>query len=375
VNTRSPEGSIELGERVLALLQEGSFATTYKYAVLLALIDLCLEKCDVDGTFPGHLITSELAEKVIELYWSHTLPFEPVSTGGPPRQSNLGQVEIVSAILRFRQQEDNGFALSAGGCKQRSPGSYHRLVQQVEWKLIEMPLPRLQILGNQEERFLYDIGWSVSEVGEGALRRRVVRYQGGDPHAFDPTIRLKPGVAEHLVRLNGLLRPLIHRHWALMVAAINRFQESQLEDYLFGTGRADLTPVRKALRDLQANHCFYCDRIVTGPPEVDHFIPWSRYPDNGLTNLVVADRSCNQAKRDFLADRHHLAHWLHRAVVQADALAHIGTNKAWDYHPARTRSAAQMIYSTVPAGSALWHGGSDFVAADIAELHRLFRER
>jgi hypothetical protein len=25
----------------------------------------------------------------------------------------------------------------------------------------------------------------------------------------------------------------------------------------------------------------------------DHFIPWSRHPDNGIENLVVTDRRCN----------------------------------------------------------------------------------
>jgi len=28
--------------------------------------------------------------------------------------------------------------------------------------------------------------------------------------------------------------------------------------------------------------------------EVDHFIPWARYPDNGIHNFVVADSRCHQ---------------------------------------------------------------------------------
>ncbi len=35
---------IRLAERLLAILDRGRFTATYKYAVLLGLIDLCVEK-------------------------------------------------------------------------------------------------------------------------------------------------------------------------------------------------------------------------------------------------------------------------------------------------------------------------------------------
>jgi len=37
-------GAIAFAERVIALLDEGAFTATYKFAVLLALLDLCLER-------------------------------------------------------------------------------------------------------------------------------------------------------------------------------------------------------------------------------------------------------------------------------------------------------------------------------------------
>src|SRR5213592_5079376 len=40
---------------------------------------------------------------------------------------------------------------------------------------------------------------------------------------------------------------------------------------------------------------------ASAKPDVDHFIPWSRYPDDGLENLVVAHARCNAQKSDFLA--------------------------------------------------------------------------
>ena len=51
------------------------------------------------------------------------------------------------------------------------------------------------------------------------------------------------------------------------------------------------------------NKCFYCGNTVQiGKVEVDHFIPWSFIKDDNLWNFVLACRSCNNKKRDKLAD-------------------------------------------------------------------------
>ena len=57
--------------------------------------------------------------------------------------------------------------------------------------------------------------------------------------AHDFAVRLRPGVGGHLVRLNGLLRPLIKRQWADLVTRFNRdaVEESTLEEFLFGMPR------------------------------------------------------------------------------------------------------------------------------------------
>lgn len=34
---------LQLAERIIQLLEQGRFSATYKYAVLIALMDLCLE--------------------------------------------------------------------------------------------------------------------------------------------------------------------------------------------------------------------------------------------------------------------------------------------------------------------------------------------
>jgi hypothetical protein len=111
------------------------------------------------------------------------------------------------------------------------------------------------VVGGETERLLYQVGWGLESVGD------------------------------HLVILNGLLRPLVHRARSAMVAQLNRIA---------------LAAVRPGLLDLQDGRCFYCGGALSGSSEVDHFIPWARYPDDGIENLVLADAGCNGAKRDFL---------------------------------------------------------------------------
>ena len=52
-----PHAPLALAERILELLDQDRFTATYKYAVLLALLDLCLENAARDGAAPDLLTT------------------------------------------------------------------------------------------------------------------------------------------------------------------------------------------------------------------------------------------------------------------------------------------------------------------------------
>src|SRR5262249_55173226 len=135
------------------------------------------------------------------------------------------------------------------------PEVWEQLVQFVEWKLVEMPLPKLQVIGGQEDRFLYEYGFSRHMENSKPLQR----YWEGQTSGFDNRLLLKPGVGAALVVLNGVMRPLVHRQWAMMVARMNDLEESVLERFLFGVDRTSLDPVRGPLREMQDGRCFYCD--------------------------------------------------------------------------------------------------------------------
>lgn len=353
---------VAFAERCLALLDQGSFSATYKYAVLLGLMDLCLEKAGPGGELPKRIPVSDLAQKVVELYWPQTVGLKDPTL--LLRQNNRGQAEIVSAIRRFRDLGAADPWAPLLRARLAAPEAYEKLLLEVEWKLIEMPLPKLQRLGQIRDEFIYTIGW------DDEVKRSDIQSPG-----FDRALQFRPGVAERLVQLSGLLRPLLKREWASMVARFNPDQVSQatLEDFLFGRDRISTEPVRKDLCELQNGKCFYCSGQVGRNPVVDHFLPWARYPNDAIENLVVADAPCNGNKRDFLAAAEHVDRW--RARISGDGslvnqLAEIAGARQWEHAIERTQRVVSSIYVRLPVGAKLWRGRNEFVPLEGSAIRR-----
>jgi 5-methylcytosine-specific restriction endonuclease McrA len=328
--------------------------------VLLALMDLCLEKTSRKGVAPDSVTTYQLAKKVTELYWPQTAEFR----GRTLKQNSGNQARIVADIVKFRDSLTDP-SVSLDRARREAPKRFERLVRSVEWTLILMPLPRLQVMGRHTERLIYEIGWDT-DVGRDQTKIRKCLATGSS--GFDNQVRLYPSVGDHLVLLNGLLRPLIHRAWSSMVAQLNGLDDIRLERFLFGAGRTEMAAARPGLIELQKGQCFYCGARLHREAEVDHFIPWARYPDNGIENLVAADRACNGAKRDFLAATGHVKMWRRRNESDAIALTALARGAELESHPEETIGVARGIYLRLPVEARLWVAGSDFAPTDPAEL-------
>jgi 5-methylcytosine-specific restriction endonuclease McrA len=377
---------IDVAERVLRVLEEGSFTATYKQAVLVALLDLCLESTERDGVPRDTLTTRQVAEKVLGLYWPHTRVWGAQRAGRILVQNSAGaraNVErgggVVAKIRLFREEIEQlapGTASLAAARAQRRE-AYDRLLDEVEWTLIEMPLPKLQRVGGRNAEWLYRIAWRDADEREPAHRgkalptRASVRaYQRHAPSDFDNRIHLQPGVASAFARLHALLRPFILRHWTAKVVDLNGLAVDDVSAFLFGSEREDTGPVRRPLVALQRGRCFYCDAKLTGDVHVDHFIPWARHPDNALHNLVAADAGCNGAKKDYLASVAHVARWRRRALDEVDALEAIAHEARWDAGGSRILGAARGIYLALPEEMPLWSRGREFEQGDPRALRR-----
>jgi 5-methylcytosine-specific restriction endonuclease McrA len=321
-------GALAFAEKMLGLLRDGSFTATYKYAVILGLMDLCLEQSGRSGAAPSMVTTRQLAEKVVELYWTHTLPFERDTV---LKQNSRGQVKILNLIDEFRTKHPGASGATSARAHRSEPTCFERLLCEVEWVLVKMPLPKLQRIGTELHPFIYQINW---------------------------------------------IRPFVQREWTERVSRINKdvVQQSQLEDFLFGANRIALGRVRKDLRELQNGRCFYCGDEIRSSPQVDHFVPWSRYPNNGIENLVLTHSACNNAKRDHLASAEHVGKWAERSQRESTQLSTIARMNSWESHPERSFSVAQAIYLRLPEGARLWQRAGDFVPVNRTMLMGVFQQ-
>lgn len=326
-------------------------------------MDLVIEQSASDGSLAKMITTKQLAEKIIEIYWHHAAQYGAIKD--VLLQGKSGQAEIVSDILTFRVSTQ--FA-SLFASKIKYPKKYSALVNKVEKTTIKMPLPRVQYFGSQENRFIYDVAWSKENPVD---LKQVTLYQRGDESTFDNRIMLLPNVADYFVNLNGLLRPLIQRTWALEVAKINKLEESKLESFLFGVKRAAAAKLTGPLRDIQNDRCFYCDDRFTDTekkkPAVDHFIPWARYPNDGLSNYVLAHSDCNSAKSDHLADVGHFSHWMdrnHDKVVVSD-LAALAKDHVWELRQKESINITKNIYLRLKPEIELWSDRKTYMLTDM----------
>ena len=180
--------AIVIVERVLQLLDEGRFSATYKHALLTALLDLCVEGADAHGAPPQMLTTRQIAEKVIAVYWPHVRVWK--ETAPLLRQMNdtrqiVGSDTILGWIHAFRQRVEPAGGATAPVVRARAldPIGWNVLIDKVEWRLIEMPLPKLQRVGGQDVAWLYRIGWNDHDAR--ASRAAVRAYQRGQPSPFN----------------------------------------------------------------------------------------------------------------------------------------------------------------------------------------------
>ena len=311
------------------LLSEGQFVATYKYALLVAIADLAV-KFGSDSGSELDLPIRAIAEEFIELYWRQGAPYgNAVADGGYStlQQSTGRQAEILSIVESLRQ----------------SHGTLTRAKQAPAWKgtitraarlVNTMPLWKLQRLRHEALDFLY----AKSPVAG--------------------NIRLKRGVAANLRRFHRMIIRLAQSEWMHYIQALPRNSQllgptSDLGQFLFGADRSALLRMAAPLAEAQNGKCLYCQRRVD-IGEIDHFVPWSRYPRDLADNLVLAHTGCNRDKSDLLAAEVHLDLWLKRNETHGPVITEAGRGANIIVDLSGTMSVADWAYA---------HGASLHAAA------------
>ncbi len=340
---------------LLSVINEGHKTATYKPALLLAILDLSMEVTSggEDYTAPVHLELADLADKVIEYYWGQTRP-NRFNDSGILRQANDGRNSILKRVYGLRTETRSSAHTDIRQVRLAHPERYQAVHRSTVKTLAREPIPRLQRPGGKATRVGYDA--RLYDDSDFVASRGAKKGTTG--------IDLRPGVATALASNAFVLRYAVESVWVREVARMNEIgtEEAELYAYLFGAERSSLGAVREGLLDLGASTCFWCgDRLTKSSIEVDHVIPWSHYPNNDLSNLVLADSLCNGDKSARLVTPDHLADW--RARDRGE-LMDLARSISWTLDTERSVQVARSAYRWLPLGVPVWRRVNDHIPYD-----------
>jgi len=295
----SADDSIRFLQDIQALLEDGQFVATYKFALLIAVADLAVESGVTDDR-PIELPVRSIAEKFIDYYWQQSAPLMGGDAERVLQQNTGGQAAVVGALVNLRAA---GFS-SLPQLRAR-PLAWNAAVKRVAHIVRDMPLFRLQCVGGTLRPFLY-----------------AHRLQ-------NDAITLNAGVAYCMRQFHTLVTGLARDRWMAMVRQLKQNlylvgQSQDIERFMFGAEREPIRQHLALLTEWQQGLCLYCQkRLRRESVHIDHFVPWVLHRCDALPNLVASHADCNSAKSDWLAAEVHLERWMRRneSIVVGEAIS------------------------------------------------------
>jgi 5-methylcytosine-specific restriction endonuclease McrA len=297
----SAEEQLDFLTKVQRLFNESDFSSTYKYALLITLTNLAIEMGNDDGKVLN--IDSRLvAKRFSEIYWPQIREYSAGVRGtksGILRQNKGGQAEIITTLLEIQGKtgQDN-FAIIT---EQKIWGQKLSRIIRTIW---ENPVFYLQ---DQNDQFIYEYSpdrrfLTLKSNAVFSLRQfsdYIIQYA-------------KQGWIDH-IKQNRLNHEIIG-------------PKDDIESFLFGSNRSTLSKITPILLEYQNGKCFYCNKSVINNSDVDHFIPWKKYPRDLAENFVLSCPACNRSKSDMLAAACYRDQWMKMAVNNKDRSEEIAKN-------------------------------------------------
>lgn len=264
--------------------------------MLISLAEIAVESDESEYVL--RIPLSEIAEKFANLYWPQTAPYvsRAINSNTAVLFQNQGkQAAVINELLKLRAGGANTLAQA------KLLNNWQTTLNKIASTIEDMPLPRLQNIGGKASCFVYDY-----PISQGV-------------------VVLRPGVAGMLRSFHPLIQQLTRSGWIRHIRE-NQHNTSiightdELESFMFGSSRIALNEVRLLLSKIQARKCFYCNHVIQNSGDIDHFIPWSKYPRDLALNFVLAHPQCNRSKSDMLAAQSHLVRWVDRNAKYGDEI-------------------------------------------------------
>jgi 5-methylcytosine-specific restriction endonuclease McrA len=344
VDRPTAEFQLQFLDYIQRLLDGGGFVATYKYALLMAVADLSVERGD-DTACPLPLHARDVAGKFVDYYLRQARPYMAGSSSaeGILHQNTGRQAGIVNLVREAIPNYEAGGVHVGSKKLQRDK----QLIGKVASTVATMPLWKLQTIGGQIDDFLYE--------------------NKGRGREFE----LRPGIAFCFRKFHGFIYRMAQDGWLRFVRERRQNQallgeRSDLAHFMFGADRASLKPYREILDDLQKGRCFYCDSSRS-VGHVDHFIPWSWYSLDLGHNFVLACEACNGKKSDMLAASEHLQRWMSRNDGYGQQMTKYFDSRQLPHDRATTLFVARWAYGRVAdAGGHTWVQGKNYrrIASD-----------
>ena len=327
----SAEAQLQFLNGIQYILQNGKVTTTYKFALLISLVRISIEK----GSDIQHNTTislSEIAEKFIEIYWPQIKPIpleKEENSNFTLNQHNSSKLQAkVITLLEDLAPKPKTLAELQANTEQWETLKHHII------EVLDNPIRRLQTINKESFEIIYPL-------------KEYKKKQ----------IRLYPTAFYSLKQFSTIIEELCQKKW---IDTLQGFSKNMpilqglpnLEAFLFQSNRIPLTKTVPILKEIQDNLCFYCGKKLNDQPEVDHFIPWSTYQYDMGHNFVLADKSCNSAKSNILATQNFHEKWLLRNIEYDDFLTMEMSKLGFLSNAERSKNIADWAYSQAKINNA-----------------------
>jgi hypothetical protein len=284
--------------KIERLLAKGRRTTTYKFALLIALTNLAVEQGDDSGD-ALEISVDDIARQFLSLYWNMARLHPRLNSILKQSTNETEPARMITLLADQASRSESSYLRLRVYREQRD-----ELLSEARLVLARNPLHRLQVIGGSAAidpdlgRFLYDHPRTEQES-----------------MTLD-VLTLKPGVAACLRKLRGVILSIAEARWTQWVRENNERlgADHNLEEFLFVPRRRSVSSLAPRFYEIQDGRCFYTDDKLRDPRdgEVDHFIPWARYPFDSPFNLVLASRAVNNKLRDDLKKPEWRTKWLAR---------------------------------------------------------------